>query len=156
MIKTITLCFALPLGLALVVADAQPVRSEQGNAYPPIGEIERVDPRFDALIPRDAVLEKDLTLTEGTTIEEMTFVIWGLVDGCFTLIEAGVPRAVLGLEDPYSRMFRGFNVMADGYGWRPLFVEWDWEETLANVRRNVFPEEAQQLHGEGQWYGDRG
>ncbi len=107
-------------------------------------------------ILRDAVLEGDLVLKEGTTIEEMTFVIWGLVDGCFTLIESGVPGSVLGIEDPFSRMFRGFNVMADGYGWKPLFAEWDWEETLANVRRTVFPEEAQALHGEGQWYGDRG
>jgi AcrR family transcriptional regulator len=106
-------------------------------------------------ILRDAVLEGDLTLSGGATIEELAFVIWGLVEGCFTLIEAGVPQAVLGLGDPFSRMFRGFNVMADGYGWRPLFAEWDWEETLANVRRSVFPEETQQLHGAGQWYGDR-
>jgi AcrR family transcriptional regulator len=107
-------------------------------------------------ILRDAVIEKDLELDGETTIEEMTFVIWALVDGCFTLIESGVPSTVLGISDPFSRLFHGFGILADGYKWRPVYAEWDWMETLANVRRRVFPEEAQRLYGEGQWYGDRG
>ncbi len=105
---------------------------------------------------RDAVLKGELVLQGHVSVEEMAFGVWALVDGSFSLIENGVPRAALGLEIPYTSMFLTFNVLADGYGWRPAFAEWDWEETLAKVRRTVFPEEAQQLYGEGEWYGDRG
>ena len=37
-----------------------------------------------------------------------------------------------------------------------LMEEQDWEETLAQIRRSIFPEEAQRLYGEGCWYGDAG
>ena len=104
----------------------------------------------------EAITRGELALEEPATVEEMAFAIWALVDGSFTLIESGLPGAVLGIQDPHTRMFRAFGVLADGYGWRPLSTEWDWEETLANVRRTVFPEEAQVLYGEGTWHGDRG
>jgi gluconolactonase len=44
------------------VHDEQPAAGEKKAAYPAIGTIERLDPRFDRLVPRDAVLEK---LAEG-------------------------------------------------------------------------------------------
>ncbi len=62
MINTKQLGFAVLLGLAVVSAIGQPSPGAEATTYPAIGRIERVDPRFDALIPRDAVLEK---LAEG-------------------------------------------------------------------------------------------
>jgi gluconolactonase len=53
---------ALLVSAALATSN-QPLLGEQENdGYPRIGSIERLDPRFDKLIPRDAVLEK---LAEG-------------------------------------------------------------------------------------------
>ena len=77
------------------------------------------------------------------------------MDGSYTLIESGVTRNSLGLSNPITGMYHVFNVLADGYGWQPLFHEHDYEETLANVRKTVFPEEAQALYGAGNWYGDK-
>ncbi|HUT93192.1 MAG TPA: SMP-30/gluconolactonase/LRE family protein [Thermoguttaceae bacterium] len=54
--------FAVLVGLAVFPAIGQPSPGAEATTYPAIGRIERVDPRFDALIPRDAVLEK---LAEG-------------------------------------------------------------------------------------------
>ena len=106
---------------------------------------------------QEAVAKGELVLDrEGATIEEMAFGIWALVEGSFTLIESGVPENTLGIRDPFTRMFRAFNVLADGYGWHPLFHERDWEDLLARVRRTIFPEEAQAVYGPGQWYGDKG
>ncbi len=104
----------------------------------------------------EAVRNGDLALRHDSMVEEMTFAIWALVDGSHTLIESGIHYSALGIEDPFTRLFLAFNVFADGYGWRPLFHELDWEETLAQVRKTMFPEEAQRLYGEGQWYGDGG
>ncbi len=55
---------AKPSGLGVwqvLVADSKQVLPAAGKkkaAYPAIGTIERLDPRFDRLVPRDAVLEK--------------------------------------------------------------------------------------------------
>ncbi|MBN2310427.1 MAG: TetR/AcrR family transcriptional regulator [Candidatus Hydrogenedentes bacterium] len=102
----------------------------------------------------EARAQGDLPLRDGSTMEEMAFGIWALVEGGFTLIESGVPHNAFGIGTPWTHVFRVFNVLADGYGWRPLFAEFDWEESLARVRRTLFPEEAQRLYGEGAWYGD--
>jgi gluconolactonase len=55
----------LLLGLITAAMLDQPCRADpkdEKKPYPAVGTIERVDPRFDQLIPRDAVLEK---LAEG-------------------------------------------------------------------------------------------
>jgi len=62
MTNTRQLGFAVLAGLAVVAAIGQPSPGAETTTYPAIGRIERADPRFDALIPRDAVLEK---LAEG-------------------------------------------------------------------------------------------
>lgn len=52
-------CGVLALGLGLVLAQSSPAEEP---SYPTFGAIERVDPRFDRLVPRDATIEK---LAEG-------------------------------------------------------------------------------------------
>lgn len=47
---------------AMLSAYGQALLGQQKGTYPTIGAVERLDPRFDKLIPRDAVLEK---LAEG-------------------------------------------------------------------------------------------
>jgi len=68
------------------------------------------------------------------SVEEITLGAWGLVDGAFTLIESGIPFHCLERQDPFHKAWHFFNIAADGYGWRPLLNEWDYEETLARVR----------------------
>jgi AcrR family transcriptional regulator len=97
----------------------------------------------------------DLPLEGEVSVEEIALGAWGLVDGAFTLIESGIPFHCLELRDPFHKVWHFFNIAADGYGWKPLLNEWDYEETLVRLRKQVFPDEAQQVYGEGQWYGDR-
>lgn len=118
-------------------------------------QIENREVRLLYDILEDAVREGSLVPRHDHVFAEMAFGIWALVDGAFTLIESNSPRQVLGIDSPFSNLFRVFGILADGYGWRPLFAELDWEESLARTRRSVFPVEAQQLYGEGNWYGDR-
>lgn len=124
-----------------------------------LNELVHIEDREVALlheILEEAVKEGNLEPLHDDMLKEMAFGIWALVDGAFTLIESNSPREVLGIDSPFTNLFRVFGVLADGYGWRPLFHELDWEESLARIRQEVFPKEAQQLYGEGNWYGDRG
>jgi len=102
----------------------------------------------------DSIAAGDLVLPQGTILGEIVLGAWGMVDGAFSLIEGNVPQRAFGIHNPYHTVWRAFNRYADGYGWRPLFHELDFEEVLAKVRREVFPVEAQALYGDGAWYGD--
>lgn len=53
---------AIALGVFLGLAVAYPSDAQEKKPYPTMGSIQRIDPRFDTLVPRDAVLEK---LAEG-------------------------------------------------------------------------------------------
>ncbi|MFA6240281.1 MAG: TetR/AcrR family transcriptional regulator [Candidatus Hydrogenedentales bacterium] len=104
---------------------------------------------------KDAVRVGDLDAPDESRLDEIALGSWGLVDGVYTLIEGGIVEHSLGVADPFHRVWRFFNLTADAYGWRPLFTEWDYEESMANLRKQVFPEEAQAVYGIGQWYGDK-
>ena len=104
----------------------------------------------------DAVVSGDLELRGGLTIERVAYAFWALVDGAYTLIENRLSQKVLGIADPVQELWQIYSALADAFGWRPLMSEVDWEEVLAQIRRTIFPEEAQQLYGEGCWYGDAG
>ncbi|MBX7255552.1 MAG: TetR/AcrR family transcriptional regulator [Candidatus Hydrogenedentes bacterium] len=95
----------------------------------------------------------DLELKYGTTVDEVLFGTWGLVDGAYALIEGGVHTTSLSLLDPFDSVLWFWNSAADGYGWRPLTSEWDYAESLIRVRKEVFAEEAQKVFGEGKWHG---
>ncbi len=72
------------VGVAALVAMAwTALRAEAGD--PPLGWIERLDPRFDALIPRDAVIE---LAADG--IEWAEGPLWDASDG--SLLFSDVPR----------------------------------------------------------------
>ncbi len=61
MLRRLTLAVGLALLCYPMVAGVS-ARAAENTAFPTVGTIERADPRFDRLIPRDAVLEK---LAEG-------------------------------------------------------------------------------------------
>ena len=116
--------------------------------------LERETVRFANGIVADAVAQGDLHPENGLTAEHVTFAISALADGSYAMMENDVPQRALGIAYPVEELWRAYNRLADAFGWRPLFAECDWDEILADIRRTIFPEEAQQLYGAGCWYGD--
>lgn len=82
MTKTMPLVIAMGL-VAATLAPRAGLGTEK--TYPSIGKIERVDPRFDELIPRDAVLER---LAEGFEWSEGP--VWVHDNAC--LLFSDIPR----------------------------------------------------------------
>lgn len=103
----------------------------------------------------EAIREGDLVPEYEGVRQEVAIGNFSLLEGGFALIQDQVPQHVLGVGDPFHKLWRYFNRTMDAYGWKPLFSEWDYEESLANIRKAVFPDEAQALYGKGEWYGDR-
>ena len=78
-------CIGLVAASAVVLACSHSTRAGEGRLYPSMGKIERADPRLDALVPRDAVLEK---LDEGFDWSEGP--VW-IPDGGYLLF-SDIPR----------------------------------------------------------------
>ncbi|MEA3366234.1 MAG: helix-turn-helix domain-containing protein [Candidatus Hydrogenedentes bacterium] len=95
----------------------------------------------------DAVACGDLELRPGDSPQEITFGLWAITDGGFAAILGGAPLDHLGLRDPYATIFKNCHVLGDGYGWKPLLTEWDYDATLQRIRREVFPEESKRAYG---------
>lgn len=95
----------------------------------------------------DAVACGDLELRPGDTAGDIAFGLWAITDGGFAAILGGVPLDNLGLKDPYATLFKNCHLLGDGYGWRPLLREWDYDATLRRIRREVFPEESRRVYG---------
>ncbi|MFO7975892.1 MAG: helix-turn-helix domain-containing protein [Candidatus Hydrogenedentota bacterium] len=96
----------------------------------------------------DAVACGDLNLGPGDSAEELTFGLWAITDGGFAAIHGGGPLEHLNLRDPYRTIFKSCHILGDGYGWRPLFREWDYDATMRRIRKQVFPEESALAYGE--------
>ncbi len=82
------------LGWAVLLAGGGEARTAQPKKYPAVGKIERVDPRLDELIPRDAVLER---LAEGFAWTEGP--VW-IRDGEYLLFSDIPKNAIMKWKEP--------------------------------------------------------
>ena len=94
------------------------------------------------LIVRDAIAQGDIELDEGTTPEDLIYPLWILGEGGKAAASNWLSPAELGIRDPFVAIIKHGLILADGYGWRPLSAEWDYEETLRRIRSEVFPLES--------------
>lgn len=93
-------------------------------------------------IVRDALAQGDLELPDDHGAEGLTFGLWSLYMGSFQIIDMGILRSSLGIEDPRALLLRNAQTLLDGVGWRPLSGEFDYLASRARALREVFPAEA--------------
>ena len=98
-------------------------------------------------IVRDAIAQGDLTLDGSMTAEELTYQMWLLGESGKASASSWLPPQDMGVSDPLGLMTRHGQLLGDAFRWRPLSSEWDYAETLARVRREVFPEETRKVYG---------
>lgn len=85
-------------------------------------------------IVQAGVAAGDLVLQEGDTAESVCFGFWTLTDGAWDMLTGGTPLGEVNFSDPFEKVLRNGHHLADGFGWRPLFNEWDYAATSARVR----------------------
>ena len=85
-------------------------------------------------IVQDAVAGGDLVLCGDCTVQGLGFAFWALMDGAFSANMGGAPLQEAGIPDPSAEVVRNGHYLMDGYGWRPLQHEWDYEATARRVR----------------------
>ncbi len=96
-------------------------------------------------ILRDAIAQGDLKLPEGMGPSELSLTLWSLYIGFFTLVEGSIPFDQFGVQDPIAMLRRSSHLLLDGYGFQPLFGDWDWAAASERILSEVFPDEHQAL-----------
>ncbi len=95
-------------------------------------------------IVRDGLTQGDLVLPTWITPEQFTFGLWALASGAHAIM-AHKPLESLGIERPHDTLYNNYHIMLDGVGWQPLSHVWDYEQTRARIRREVFRDAYRQL-----------
>lgn len=90
---------------------------------------------FDILIGivRDAVDAGDLKMPTRCTAQSIALSLWALIDGWGHAVRGAVPLKHLGLGDAVVDVLRSAQFLMDGYGWRPLYRDWDYHRVEAEV-----------------------
>ncbi len=96
-------------------------------------------------IVRDAVAAGDLTLPAGIEPEHVVFGLWAMNYGVQSFASSGESLAELGISDPAKSLRDNCNHLMDGFRWKPLASELDYDECQTRVATEVFPHEAARL-----------
>jgi AcrR family transcriptional regulator len=94
-------------------------------------------PQITAGIVRDAISQGDLVLPKGIAPEQMVFGLWSMYFGGLFLMSSEVRLQSKGIQDPLMALRRSAGALLDGFGWRPLSSEWDYEATRRRVTEEV-------------------
>jgi AcrR family transcriptional regulator len=95
-------------------------------------------------IVKDAMAAGDLVLRAGSSPESLTFAFWAMTDGCLAAIMGGAPLKEANIHDPMGEIVRNGHYLLDGYGWRPLSTECDYEKMARRVRAMLDGEPAEE------------
>jgi len=99
-------------------------------------------------IVQDAIAQGDLSLPQDATPQGLCFAFWAMVDGAFAALMGSAPLEAVGIDDPMAEAVRNGQYLADGYGWRPLYSEWDYQDTSRRIRSLFFHEESDLVEAE--------
>jgi AcrR family transcriptional regulator len=92
---------------------------------------------ISAKIIGEAVENGDLVLSKGMNPAKMAYGLWSLVFGGFLLRGADGNLDKFGIENPIRTIGMHVHMLLDGWGWKPLFSEWDYQLTFNRIMEEV-------------------
>ena len=92
---------------------------------------------------RDAVAQGDLAFEDPQTPHSIVFGLWTMSYGANLLGQSPDQplEQKLGFPDARTPLFRNYQTLLDGYGWKPLSHEWDYAASVERIQREVFADE---------------
>ncbi len=89
-------------------------------------------------VVRDALAEGDLVLQPDQTAGDIGFGLWSLSFGAYSLADSNDFVHGLTGSGVFPSVRRHGHALMDGYGWQPLFAQWDYASTYARIEAEVF------------------
>lgn len=96
-------------------------------------------------IVRDAVAQGDLILPGKLTPEDIVFGLWSISFGSYTLMSTSSSLVDVGIDDPALVIRDCIHQMLDGFGWKALSTEHDYEAVFQKALKETFADEYEQL-----------
>ncbi|RCS54121.1 TetR/AcrR family transcriptional regulator [Bremerella cremea] len=96
-------------------------------------------------IVRDAVAQGDLTLPGKLTPEDIVFGLWSISFGSYTLMSTSNSLLDVGINDPALVIRDCIHQMLDGFGWKALSTQHDYEAVFQKALKETFADEYEQL-----------
>lgn len=95
----------------------------------------------------EAVECGDLPARDPETVHDLYFGLWALSWGAYKIVEAvdDDELAERQFGDPVVALRRNQERLLDGFGWKPLSHEYDFEATRERVKKEIFSEELGRL-----------
>lgn len=92
-------------------------------------------------IVSDAIADGDLVLRPGLGAGQIGLGLWSLCFGAYSLADSNDFVRRLAEQDVFLAVRRSCHALMDGYGWRPLFADWDYDATYARIHAEIFCDE---------------
>ncbi len=94
-------------------------------------------------VVRDGVAQGDLQLPEDVAVEDLVFGLWSLSWGAYSIITTSDSLDELGIREPFTALRNNISTMLDGFNWKPLRHDYDYDAALERIRNEVFADEYQ-------------
>ncbi|MCP4640705.1 MAG: TetR/AcrR family transcriptional regulator [bacterium] len=82
----------------------------------------------------DAIESGDLVLPTGCSPSTLCFALWTMIDGWGSAVAGTAQDDIFELDSLIDAVLHNCQMLFDGYGWRPLSTEWDYESVFEKVR----------------------
>jgi AcrR family transcriptional regulator len=93
-------------------------------------------------VVHEAVVAGDLRLREGITPADVVFGLWSMNFGAYIIITGTDTLGETGLPDPERTLWSNLNTLLDGYQWRALSTEVDYDAKALEIAETLFAPEA--------------
>lgn len=113
------------------------ISSDRLNAF--LGTKKRMMSGLTGIVT-DAVEAGELVLPAGMSPAAPVYGLWTQAVGHESLRAHAQLPPFEGI-DLRSVLWHNYQLLLDGYGWRPLLHEWDYAESVRRIHAEVFPEE---------------
>lgn len=96
----------------------------------------------------DAIAQRDLTLPDSVSPEDLVFAMWSMTYGACSLLSSGQEALrTIGIHEPFSVIRENHFRLLDGYNWSPLTSEHDYNAVLTRIQTEVFADEQRRIAG---------
>ena len=92
-------------------------------------------------VVRDAVTAGDLNLRAGITPVDVVFGLWSMNFGAYIIITSTDTLGFQGIPDPERTLWLNLSTLLDGYQWRALSTDVDYEAIAQEIAQQLFDPE---------------
>jgi AcrR family transcriptional regulator len=130
------------------IALSEPLRAKAGPAS--VERLAGVETRCQGVllgVIRDGIARGELPWDNSRHPGELAFTLWATSFGHYTLAALDLDFGALGVSDPLATLDHTCQALLDGWGWRPLSHELDWNALGERIDRELFSPAAEQRKG---------